>query len=266
VRAVNRLVALAMPGELNSLVAEAKARQRTLHVIPARFIDAIGSGTVHVDPAEASAVWSYGFAWRPAPVFQTYSAYTPALDLVNSMTLAHGPQFVLSHVSATVPAMGIDGRLATQESPLYSRALLCNYTVNGVENRWALFSRTGPHCGQLTALSEATLHDHEVVPVPPPSAPGKAVLVGIDLIRTVFDQLFQGAVVPLTTSTVVLDGATYRLVAANAAEPFVVSTPSSVNGTNLEIHAHTIGVGRKPSWGLHNASARLRFYEMTVEA
>lgn len=208
-----------------------------------------------------SAAWSYDLALRPTPVFQTYSAYTPALDTVNSDALANGPHFVLS---PTTPATGIDGRLATQESPRYSRALLCDYTVDGVKNHWALFTRTGCHCGALTAVLEITIHGGDAVTVPALSAPGRAALVVIELDQTVFDWLFQGAVAPLTTSTVALDGVTYRLVAANAAEHFLVNTPSSVDGTNLQIHAHTVRIGRRPSWGLQDVSARLRFYEMQV--
>lgn len=265
VRAVNRLATLAVPGRLDGRVEQSKARQRAVDSIPPAFIDAIGAGTVHVDPSETSAAWAYNLAWRPAPVFQTYAAFTPALDALNSDELANGPQFVLSHVSPTVPATGIDGRLATQESPLYSRTLLCDYTLNGVQNHWALFVHTGPHCGPLTPLSQIADHDHAVITIPAPSGPGKAVLVGIDLDRTQFDRLFQGTIVPLTASTAVVDGVSYRLVTANAAEPFLVNSPTSVKGTNLEIHAHTISVGRRPSWGLQDVSARLRFYEMQVE-
>jgi hypothetical protein len=41
--------------------------------------------------------------------------------------------------------------------------------------------------------------------------------------------------------------------------------PASVDQTNLQIHAHTIGVGRTPSLGQGDITARLRFYEMRVE-
>jgi hypothetical protein len=92
-----------------------------------------------------------------------------------------------------------------------------------------------------------------------------AVLMRIDLRPTLIDQLFQGVVAPLTIPTVVLDGVTYRLVAANAGEPFLLNTPASVAGTNLQIHAHTVGVGRAPSLGQGDVAARLRFYEMRVE-
>ncbi len=185
---------------------------------------------------------------------------------MNSESLATGPQFVLSRLSPASPAIGIDGRLGVQESPRYSRALLCNYTVSGVENRWALFRRSGPHCGPLTALSQVPVRGNDVITVPAPSGPGMAVLVGIDLQPTVIDRLFQGTVAPLTISTVVLDGVSYRLIGANAAEPFLVNTPASAGGTNLQIHAHTIGVGRAPSLGQGDVTARLRFYETRYHA
>ena len=181
VQAVDRLVTLALPGHVDQRVEQAKTRQRALYAIPDRFIKTIGSGTVHIDPNETSAVWAYNLAWRPPPVFQTYVAYTPALDGLNSESLATGPQFVLSRLSPDSPAIGTDGRLGVQESPRYSHALLCNFTMSGVENRWALFTRTGPHCGPLIALSQVSVRGNNVITVPAPSGPDMAVLVGIDL-------------------------------------------------------------------------------------
>ncbi len=128
----------------------------------------------------------------------------------------------------------------------------------------ALFTHTGPHCGPLTALSQVPVRGNDVITVPAPSRPDLAVMVGIDLQPTIVDRLFQGTVVPLTIPTVVLDGVTYRLIGANAAEPFLLNTPASVEGTNLQIHAHTIGVGRAPSLGQSDVAARLRFYEMRI--
>ncbi|MFV0493654.1 hypothetical protein [Mycobacterium sp.] len=137
----DRVVGLALPGHVEQRIQRAKAGQRAAYDVPNRIIEAIGSKTVHVDPYQTSVVWAYDLAWRPAPMFATYSAYTPELDKLNADTLADGPDFVLSRVSGTSPAIGIDNRLAVQESPLYSRALLCDFTLTGVENHWALFTR-----------------------------------------------------------------------------------------------------------------------------
>jgi hypothetical protein len=265
-QAVDRLLTLAIPGKFDQRIQQAQARQRALYAIPERFIKTLGSETVHIDPDEASAVWAYGMAWRPAPIFQAHQAYTPSLDDLNSQTLANGPQFVLSWRSPTSPATGtIDGRLGVQQSPRYSRALLCNYTVKDIENRWALFTHTGSRCASPTPLSQVSVRGNEAVSIPAPSGPDMAVLVGIDLAPTVIDRLFQGTVAPVTVPTVVLDGVAYRLIAANAAEPFLVNVPASVNNTNLQIHAHTLGIGRAPSLGQADVVARLRFYEMRVQ-
>lgn len=267
-QAIDRLVTLALPGRADQRIEQAKANQRALYAIPDGFIKTIGSSTVHIDPYETSAAWAYDLAWRPAPVFTTLLAYTPALDRLNSESLASGPQFVLSRLSAASPTTGtggIGGRLGVQEAPRYSRALLCNFTVTGAENRWALFTHTGPHCGPLIPLSEIAVHQNDVITVPAPSGPNTAVLVGIDLEPTVVDRAFERALTPLTSPTVVLDGVAYRLTTPNAAEPFLINSPLSVDGTNLRIHAHTIGVGRISMTGPHDAAARLRFYEMRVE-
>ncbi|MFW3115429.1 hypothetical protein MHAE_16856, partial [Mycobacterium haemophilum DSM 44634] len=125
--------------------------------------------------------------------------------------------------------------------------------------------RTTPHCGPLTPLSTVPLRENDTIMVPAPSEPDMAVLVGIDLDQTIADRLFAGTIAPLTNFTVLLNGITYRLVAKNAAEPFLVTTPASVAGTNLQIHAHAISVGRTVNLGQPLTTARLRFYEMRVK-
>jgi hypothetical protein len=191
-------------------------------------------------------------------------AWTPALDKLNAESLGDGPKYVLSRISSALPAIGIDGRLGVQESPLYSRALLCDYQVSGIENRWALFTRTHPHCGPLTPLSQASVRGQDVVNIPAPSGPDMAVLVGIDLNQNVKDQLLRATVAVETIFAVELDGVYYRLIARNAEEPFLVIAPASVAGTNLQIHAHSIGVGRSVNLAQPATTARLRFYEMHV--
>jgi hypothetical protein len=263
-RVADRLVTLALPGRYGQRVEQAKARLRALYAIPDRFIATIGSAPVHIDPQETSAAWAYNLTWHPTPVFQTYSAYTPALDKLNAESLGNGPKYVLSRISSALPATGIDGRLGVQESPLYSRTLLCDYQVSGIENRWVLFTHTYPHCGPLTPLSQVSVRGQDVVNIPGPSGPDMAVLVGIGLNQTVEDQLLRATIAVGTIFGVELDEVYYRLIARNAEEPFLVVAPASVAGTNLQIHAHSIGAGRSISLAQPATTARLRFYEMRV--
>jgi len=260
-RVAERLLTLAMPGRHKQRVEQAKSHQRALFAVPDRFITVIGSAAVHVDPQDISAVWAYNLNWHPTPVFQTYAAYTPTLDKLNAASVAEGTEFVLSRISSASPATGIDGRLGVQESPLYSRKLLCDYDVSGIENRWALFRHTNPHCGPLTPVGQVRIGQHDTIAIPDPSGPDMAVLVALDLDQSIKDRLL-GAVAPLTNFTIMLDGVTYRLVAKNAREPFLVTTPASYAGTNLQINAHRIALN--PSAPLPIAG--LRFYEMRVNS
>ncbi|MFV8315932.1 hypothetical protein [Mycobacterium sp. 23] len=261
---IDRLVTLAVPDQFQRRVDRAKERQRDLYAVPHRFLKIISSKTVHVDPYETSVIWAYNLAWRPAPVFATYSAYTPALDKLNGEALASSPDFVLQRISATSPASGIDNRLSTQESPLYYRALLCNYTVSGVENGWALFTRAKQRCGPLVPLAEVDLPQKAPVAVPTPQEADLAILVGIDVDRSIADELFQGTIVPLTTFSIVINDGAYRLITPNLKEPFLIVSPSAVNGTNLAIDAHKIDVVRARPLGQTGVHARLRFYSMRV--
>jgi len=264
VHVADRLITLALPGRHEQRVDAAKKRQRALYAVPDRFIAAIGSTPVHIDPQEISAAWAYDLNWRPTPVFQTYPAWSPTLDKLNAESLTKRTPLVLSRISSTSPATGIDGRLGVQESPLYTRALLCDYKVSGVENRWALFARTDPRCGPLTPLSQIPIRQYDSVSIPAQNGPNTAILVGIDVDPDIKDRLFQGSVAPLTNFTVILDGVVYRLVAKNAAEPFLVTAPASAAGTNLQILAHRIGIGRSANLNQPEVTARLRFYEMRV--
>lgn len=261
---VERIATLSSPQRFENRAEQAKARQRALYQVPDQFLSAIGDAPVHIDPQETSAAWAYSLNWSPPPVFAPFAIHTPALDELANRSLTHGPRYVLSRLAPSIPAVGVDGRLALQEAPLYSRALLCDYIVLGVDKGWALFAHSTPRCSPLTEVSTTTITENETADIPKPSRPDTAVLVGIELNQSIPDRLFQGALAPLTGFTMELDDAPYRLVTRNAREPFLAVTPSSVAGTNLAIHARTIGIGRVVNLQEPLATAQLHFYEMQV--
>ena len=261
---VNRIVTLSSRQRFENRVDQAKARQRALYQVPAQFLSAIGDAPVHIDPQETSVAWAYNLNWSPPPVFAPFAIHTPVLDELASRSFTYGPRYILSRLSPSIPAVGVDGRLALQEAPLYSRALLCNYTVLGIDQGWALFTHSAPHCGPLKEVSSTAITENETAEIPAPSRPDSAVMVGIDMNESTPDRLFQGALAPLTGFTMELDGAPYRLVTRNAREPFLAVTPSSAAGTNLAIHARTIGVRRVVNLREPLATVQLHFYEMQV--
>jgi hypothetical protein len=108
------------PGPDRSSVAAALAPDTFDAPVRAR----LATMPVDVVPAETALIFANGFRWAPEPVFQSYSAYTPALDRINADSLQSKPRRVLySHGS-------IDGRAPFAESPLAYRTLLCDYHLD----------------------------------------------------------------------------------------------------------------------------------------
>jgi hypothetical protein len=108
--------------------------------------------TVHVDPLEASAVWIYGWKWRPLPVFQTYQANTPMLDRLNARALTsssptRAPQVVLTQNTA------IDGRVPRWTPPESMLAMVCWYQPAASGGGWTAWTRrSSSGCGVPTRL------------------------------------------------------------------------------------------------------------------
>jgi hypothetical protein len=84
----------------------------------------IGSAAVDALPVETALVKANGLRWAPLPVFQAYSAYTPALDALNRAELVRaGAPYVLYRYEA------IDGRFPFGDMPATTAELLCRYDL-----------------------------------------------------------------------------------------------------------------------------------------
>jgi hypothetical protein len=113
---------------------------------------------------EASAVWVYGWKWRPLPVFQTYQANTPPLDRLNARVLTdpkRAPEVVLSQNTA------IDGRVPRWTPPESLLALVCQYSPVESGGGWTAWTRRPVSaCGVPVTLPnkyEAGTHRNELV-------------------------------------------------------------------------------------------------------
>lgn len=183
---------------------------------------ALGGHTVHVDPYETSAVWAYGFDWRPEPVFQTYLAYTPSLDRENADTLAsgHGPERILRQV----PLVSIDERNALMEAPRSELAVVCNYREVVVEGTWEVLEKVPDRCGRPRRLGHVDASSGQPVPVPQVGA-DEVLVAHASLGQSLLDRLRGLLFKPARLDRVVLDGRSERLVAANSDGPLLVCLP-----------------------------------------
>lgn len=136
---------------------------RAAYSLSDEVLDLLKGRTVHIDPSEAQVAWAYPeLRWRPAPVFQTYAAYTADLDNVNANRLASsaGPDFILHQEAA------LDERVARWESPNYVLQIFCRYRQVSTTPQWAILGRGSNRCGRPVKVSRSRVGFGQTIPVP----------------------------------------------------------------------------------------------------
>jgi hypothetical protein len=175
--------ALVSPGRRTTIMEEGRQGMAGTYALEPGALRAIGGRSVAVENWEIGAAWAYRLDWRPLPVFQSYSAYTPTLDRLNAEAIEdpEGPQRLLREGQAVTyefPGADIDGRFPGWDPPEQARAVLCNFTPLYTSERWQVLGRVPDRCGPERALGSATAAAGEAVRVPAPG-PGEVVFVRI---------------------------------------------------------------------------------------
>ena len=197
--------------------------------LPPEFVERIGEGSVHVEPYQTALVGATGLRWHPAPVFQNYAAFTPALDHLNATAIANdGPDWILRGAGVT-----IDGRLWSWDSPLYQVAVLCNYRVVGQTGGWDLLERgLTSRCGPLRPMGEPT---QSWQPMSVPSSGDDAVLARVTCSRSRLERTMQALFKPRHELAVVTDAGRFLVVPEHLASPLLVrSSDMQLNSMKLQ--------------------------------
>lgn len=207
-------------------LAEERAAVLAAYGFPADAIDHL-EGDVFADPYDVSLVWALQREWRPVPAFQTYFAYTPALDDANAEAFAgpDAPDIVLQ-----VPG-SIDARHPLWEAPEHRLAILCNYDVDDPVGPWqVLLHRSTGRCGDPEPLSEVTVEPGELLVVPRPHERDALVVAEFDYPVSIVERLAILAAKALAPETAVVDGARLRLVTALLGQRHLLHVPATVDG------------------------------------
>ena len=176
-RSWRNVVELASSGTRRDAVV---TRQRTFLppelAIPAEVRRALSEGGVHIEPTETSIAWIFPeVRWKPLPVFQSYSAYSGALDDVNARAYkgGRGTDVVLYR-----GGFRVDDRLARFESPAAQVAFVCNFRPRVLTDAWQVFVRRpdGSGCSP-TAENIAELRVRMGQKVTLPTLPDDAIVV-----------------------------------------------------------------------------------------
>jgi len=111
--------------------------QRAMANIRSEYPVPVLDGTTDVYTYEQSVLLASNDAWNPRPVFQSYSAYTPALAELNEQHLrgTNAPDWIL------LDLMAIDERLPSLDDGMSWPALLDNYTFISFDGQFVLMRR-----------------------------------------------------------------------------------------------------------------------------
>lgn len=116
----------------------AKSRMRECYSLNDETIKYIGNRSIDVMPCEISLPFAYSLKWSPSPVFQSYSAYTDKLDMLNSQYFesVDAPEFLLYDFSS------IDKRYPLFDTPATFRTILRNYKPVFIDGKFIILRKT----------------------------------------------------------------------------------------------------------------------------
>lgn len=183
--AVDQVRTLFDSGRLDNLRADGRAGMQSAYELAPPGLAALRGHTVAVEPWEVGAAWAYELDWLPLPVFQNYSAYTPALDRLNSEAAEDpdGPERILRQNTQVVqpefPGADLDDRLPGWDPPEQARAVLCNFAPLFTDERWQVLGRLpASRCGAPRVIDTVEAAAGAPAEVPEPK-PGQVVFVRI---------------------------------------------------------------------------------------
>ena len=206
------------------LLETSKAQARASYKVPPEILTKL-VGPVAVDGWEAALPWAYGLTWEPAPVFQSYVAYTHWLDTQNRNWLlgSDATQKILRPLST-----GIDGRNSLWDPPAYVVSEMCTFQPFLSSNEWLALEKTFNRCGEAQSIREDEVQANESIR---PPAVGANQLLTMSFVPRPTNPIV--AIVRLTNKSfgqlrVTVDGTRFRLPRDLATGPLVVSVPTSL--------------------------------------
>lgn len=137
---------------------------RAQYALPDDVRSELEGHTVHVDPYETAVAHAYpDLDWHPAPVFQSYLAFTPYLDDRNAAFLRGDdrPERLLRR-----PTQTIDQRFPRFESPAAMLEVICRYREVATGGEWQVLAAEPDRCGELEALEQHEVRLGDTIEVP----------------------------------------------------------------------------------------------------
>jgi hypothetical protein len=241
-----------VPGRGTRAAAATRDQLGSRYRLDAASLAAIGHATVTIDPLYMSAAFAYPeLNWKPLPVFQSYSAYTPALDQLNADLLRSdsGPERILRSFRAStlrdllrlwlgrplkpgeVYAATVDGHFRWFEQPATTLAMFCRYSQVAATSSWQVLARTGRTCRPPEPLGTVSAQAGAPVTVPLETRPDRFVIVKITGMEPSLLGRVRAALTRGQDWWIRLDDSRYRLIQATAADGLLMAVPPAADGS-----------------------------------
>jgi hypothetical protein len=221
----NQLELLVDPGYQASQLQQARRTAQQRYQLSEPMRAAVAGAPVTIDPWETTLAWAYDLNWRPAPVFQSYVAYTAMLDTLNATALATAgaDQRILRATGLN----SIDGRNRLWDPPRYLLTELCDYRPTLADARWLLLRKDADRCGPAEPAGTQRVAAGQ--PVTVPAAPAGSLLVlsfrpDQPNLAVRLGRLLDKSFHPLRLTA---DGTGYRLPRQLAGGPLIMQLPLS---------------------------------------
>jgi len=243
--ATKQLIQVADPAKHAAVIAEGRQAIQLTYPIDPPTLQLLRGHTVHLEPYQTAIVWAYRLDWAPLPAFQSYVAYTTALDQGDADTLnsARAPQRILRNRDRD-----FDGRVQSFDEGLTARTILCRYDELRTTELWQVLGLGANRCvGPAVSLGMVHAAWSQTARVPAPPNNHSFVFVRIGGVQGGGLERLYGLLYKPAARTVLLDGRSHRLIEGTAADGLVLRAPAGVDFSppfNLAPDASTIAVAK----------------------
>lgn len=197
------------------------------YVLPRSVREIIGNSAVDEYPFDYSAIAANRFHWQPRPVIQSYAAYQPGLDRLDSLHFASAdaPEYLWWDMPAAHPDPyggylgSIDGRYLLNDEPMTLQCIMSRYERYYAGNSFVVFrKRQQPFPIFQKPIQAQILHWDQFAKVP--STPG-ALLAKVNMKHNAWGKLksalYKDAAVYALLRLQTGEIRRYRIVPQNAA-------------------------------------------------
>jgi hypothetical protein len=264
-------VAAMLPWRQPDAVERTRAELREGLALPDDVLAALADQPVHIDPWQTIAAFAYPeMRWSPLPVFQSYLAYTSALDELNAEQLrsAEAPTRILRERvdDADGTPLAVDRRFVWFESPSTTLEMLCRYDEIAAGDRWQVLARTARACGAAETVGTTSARAGEPVAVPLDTRPDRFVVVRVTGFPDGILDRLRALVFRAEEWYVELpDRGRFRLVPGTADDGLLLAVPTSLSAHprfafGPAITSMTVSAGRYGD----SSDARLTFEFLSI--